>query len=119
MYLLKTVKTDFWKIGQHPFLMLSDRSGIFFRKQDSFTIINQMKIHGILSAQRVVPSNCICNLSMCFDCLFVQSPTGCFNKQRNRVVNDRNQTGNNNIFAAQCNGCVEFNVLLGVIIMPF
>lgn len=92
--------------------------GILFNKQDSLTVIYQMKIHGILSAQRVVPGNCICNLTMCFDCLFVQSPTGCFNKQRNRAVNDRNQTGNNNIFAAQCNGCVEFNVLLGVIIMP-
>ena len=43
MYLLKT---DFWKIGQHQERMLSDRSGIFFRKQDSFTIINQMKVHG-------------------------------------------------------------------------
>lgn len=88
-----------------------------FNKQDSLTVIYQMKIHGILSAQRVVPGNCICNLTVCFDGLFVQSPTGCFNKQRNRAVNDRNQTGNNNIFAAQCNGCVEFNVLLGVIIM--
>ena len=57
MYLLKTVKTDFWKIGPHPFLMLSDRSGIFFRKQDSFTIINQMKVHGILSTQSVMLCN--------------------------------------------------------------
>ena len=54
MYLLKTVKTDFWKIGQHQERMLSDRSGSFFRKQDSFTIINQMKVHGILSTQSVM-----------------------------------------------------------------
>ena len=40
MYLLKTVKTDFWKIGQHPFRMLSDKSGIFFYNQDSFAVIN-------------------------------------------------------------------------------
>lgn len=53
--------------------------GILFNKQDSLTVIYQMKIHGILSAQRVVLGNCICNLTMCFDCLFVQSPTGCFN----------------------------------------
>ena len=68
MYLLKT---DFWKIGQHPFLMLSDRSGIFFRKQDSFTIINQMKIHGILSTQSVMLCNGSCDFAMCFNCLFV------------------------------------------------
>ena len=46
MYLLKTVKTDFWKIGQHQ--------EFFFRKQDSFTIINQVKVHGILSTQSVM-----------------------------------------------------------------
>ena len=40
MYLLKTVKTDFWKIGQHPERMLSDKSGIFFYNQDSFAVIN-------------------------------------------------------------------------------
>ena len=66
MYLLKTVKTDFWKIGQHPFLMLSDRSGIFFRKQDSFTIINQMKVHGILSTLSVM----LCNGSSLYRNLF-------------------------------------------------
>ena len=71
MYLLKTVKTDFWKIGQHPFLMLSDRSGIFFRKQDSFTIINQMKVHGILSTQSVMLCNGSCDFAMCFNCFFV------------------------------------------------
>ena len=57
MYLLKAVKTDFWKIGQHPFLMLSDRSGIFFCKQDPFTVINQMKVHGILGTQSVMLCN--------------------------------------------------------------
>lgn len=30
--------------------------GILFNKQDSLTVIYQMKIHGILSAQRVVPA---------------------------------------------------------------
>lgn len=48
--------------------------GILFNKQDSLTVIYQMKIHGILSAQRVVPGNCICNLTVCFDGLIVQSP---------------------------------------------
>ena len=57
MYLLKTVKTDFWKIGQHQERMLSDGSGIFFRKQDSFTIINPKKVHGILSTQSVMLCN--------------------------------------------------------------
>ena len=49
MYLLKTVKTDFWKIGQHQ--------EFFSVKQDSFTIIKQVKVHGILSTQSVMLCN--------------------------------------------------------------
>ena len=71
MYLLKTVKTDFWKIGQHQERMLSDRSGIFFCKQDPFTVINQMKVHGILGTQSVMLCNGICDFTMCLNCFFV------------------------------------------------
>ena len=71
MYLLKAVKTDFWKIGQHQERMLSDRSGIFFCKQDPFTVINQMKVHGILGTQSVMLCNGICDFTMCLNCFFV------------------------------------------------
>ena len=100
MYLLKTVKTYFWKIGQHPFLMLSDRSGIFFRKQDSFTIINQMKIHGILCAERIAAGNRIGNFTVAFYGFHAKNSPGCLHKQRNGTVDHRYQPWYNNVFAA-------------------
>ena len=52
----------------------------------------------------------ISNFAVCFYGFFVQSTAGCFYKQRNRAVDHGNQSGYDNIFTAQCYGCMQFHL---------
>ena len=51
---------------------LYHNSGSFHGKENPFSVVDQMKIHGILCAERVVGCDGICNLTMGFDCLLMQ-----------------------------------------------
>ena len=90
---------------------LYHNSGSFHGKVNPFSVVDQMKIHGILCAERVVGCDSICNLTMSFDCLLMQSISGAFHKKRNRAVDHRNQPRYHNILTAQGNGSVKFNYL--------
>ena len=57
------------------------------------------------------------NLAVSFDGFLVQGAAGCFDKQRNRAVDHRNQSRNDDIFAAKSDRCMEFDILLCVILM--
>ena len=57
------------------------------------------------------------NLAVSLDGFFMQRTAGCFNKQRNRAVDHRNQSRNDDIFAAQSDRCMEFDILVCVILM--
>ena len=83
------------------------------------TIINQMQIHGILCAERVMSGNGIRNLTVGFDGFFQQCTSGGLYKQRNRAVDHRNQSWNHNVFAAQSNGCMKIYILLCMVFMFF
>ena len=77
---------------------LCHNSGSFHGKVNPFSVVDQMKIHGILCPERVVGCDGICNLTMSFDCLLMQSISGAFHKKRNRAVDHGNQSGDDNIF---------------------
>ena len=86
-------------------LNYSSRTKSFLNELYSLAVVNQMQIHGIR------------NLAVSFDGFLVQGATGCFNKQRNRAGDHRNQSRNNDIFAAQSNRCMEFDIFVCVILM--
>ena len=79
---------------------LYHNSGSFHGKVNPFSVVDQMKIHGILCAERVVGCDSICNLTMSFDSLLMQSISGAFHKKRNRAVDHRNQSWHHNILTA-------------------
>ena len=81
------------------------------------TVINQMQIHGILCADRVMGSNGIRNLTVDLDGFFQQCASGGLYKQRNRAVDHRNQSWNYNVFAAQGNGCMKIYIFLCMVFM--
>ena len=91
---------------------LYHNSGSFHGKVNPFSVVDQMKIHGILCAERVVGCDSICNLTMSFDSLLMQSISGAFHKKRNRAVDHRNQSWHHNILTAQGNSSVKFNILV-------
>ena len=72
----------------------------FLTELYSFAVINQMQIHGILRPEWFMGCYGIRNLAVSFDGFLVQGAAGCFDKQRNRAVDHRNQSWNYNIFAA-------------------
>ena len=81
------------------------------------TVINQMQIHGILCAERVMCGNGIRNLTVDLDGFFQQCSSGGLYKQRNRAVDHRNQSWNYNVFAAQGNGCMKIYIFLCMVFM--
>ena len=82
------------------FIKALSGQGSFLTKLYSLAVIDQMKIHGILSAKGIVRCDGISNFTMRFNGLFVQNASCCFDKKRNRTVDYGNQSGDNNIFAA-------------------
>ena len=81
------------------------------------TVINQMQIHGILCAERVMCGNGIRNLTVDLDGFFQQCSSGGLYKQRNRAVDHRNQSWNYNVFAAQGNGFMKIYIFLCMVFM--
>ena len=63
--------------------------------------------------------NGISNFTVCLNGLFMQNAACCFDKKRNRAVDYGNQAWNNNIFAAHGDCSMEFDILLGVILLIF
>ena len=53
-------------------LFLYHNSGSFHGEVDPLSVVDQMKIHGILCAERIVGCDCVCNLTMGFDCFLMQ-----------------------------------------------
>ena len=84
---------------------------------DLLPVIDQMQVHRIVSANSIMSCNRVCNLTVRLDYFVVQSVAGTFYEKWNRVENNGNQPWNNDIFAAQCNGCMQFNVFGRVIFM--
>ena len=96
---------------------LYHNSGSFHGEVDPLSVVDQMKIHGILCAERIVGCDCVCNLTMGFDCFLMQCISCAFYKKRNRAVDHRNQSWHHNILTAQGNSSVKFNILVCVILM--
>ena len=59
------------------------------------------------------------NLAVSLDGFFMQGAAGCFHEQGNRAVDHWDQSRNDNIFTAQSNCCMEFDIFLRVILMSF
>ena len=74
---------------------LCHNSGSFHGKMNPLSVVDQMKIHGILCAERVVGCDGVCNLTMGFDCFLMQCISCAFYKKRNRAVNNWNESWNN------------------------
>ena len=85
----------------------------------SLTVINQMQIHGILRPEWVMGCYGIRNLTVSFDGFIMQGSACCFNEQRNRTVDHRNQSWNHNVLTAHSDRCMEFDIFLRVILMSF
>ena len=98
-------------------LFLYHNSGSFHGEVDPLSVVDQMKIHGILCAERIVGCDCVCNLTMGFDCFLMQCISCAFYKKRNRAVDHRNQSWHHNILTAQGNSSVKFNILVCVLLM--
>ena len=62
-------------------LFLCHNSGSFHGKVNPFSVVDQMKIHGILCAERVVGCDGVCNLTMGFDCFLMQCISCAFYKR--------------------------------------
>ena len=84
---------------------------------DLLPVIDQMQVHRIVSANSIMSCNRVSNLTVRLDYFVVQGVAGTFYEKWNRVENNGNQPWNNDIFAAQCNGCMQFNVFGRVIFM--
>ena len=98
-------------------LFLCHNSGSFHGEVDPLSVVDQMKIHGILCAERVVGCDGVCNLTMGFDCFLMQCISCAFYKKRNRAVDHRDQPRYHNILTAQGNSSVKLNIFVCVILM--
>ena len=96
---------------------LCHNSGSFHGKMNPLSVVDQMKIHGILCAERVVGCDGVCNLTMGFDCFLMQCISCAFYKKRNRAVDHRDQPRYHNILTAQGNSSVKLNIFVCVILM--
>ena len=78
-----------------------------------------MQIHGILCPEWVMGCYGIRNLTVSLYGFIMQGSAGCFNKERNRTVDHRNQSWNHNVLTAHSDCCMEFDIFLRVILMSF
>lgn len=79
-------------------------------------VINEMQVHRVMCRRSVVRRNGIGQHAVRVDGFLFQRISGQLDQQRDCAVDDRDQAGNDNIFAAQCNRRVKFNVFLGVVL---
>ena len=62
---------------------LYHNSGSFHGKVNPFSVVDQMKIHGILCAERIAAGNRIGNFTVAFYGFPAKDSPGCLHKQRN------------------------------------
>ena len=61
-------------------LFLYHNSGSFHGEVDPLSVVDQMKIHGILGTKRIVGCDSSSNFAVRFYGFLVQTTTGCFYK---------------------------------------